>query len=401
MIPLRADTPVRGTPLANYGLLVANIIAFLAFNVLANPSLELFRLEHLVLDSGMPRWWQFFTYQFVHHDIWHLGGNMLFLWVFGNSVNSKFGNLPYLMFYLAAGAFAGWGFALAQDLPLIGASGSIAAVTTAFMVLFPRSRILFLFFAFIITVFELPSFWVILFKIVLWDNVLAPRLMGGGGAVAYEVHLFGYFYGCAATIVMLRVGALSRDQFDLLALAKRWNQRRTFAAAMGDPQSRARAQYGTVARPITLDDSKKREIEARLDRIAELRAKIYDALTTPERHLEAIDHYEQLMMINADQCLPLQQQLDMARLLYSQNKFPQAAGAFEKYLKHYPKARENDEARLLVGIIYARDLSQYEAAEGHLKLALQSLADDKRRQQCQHWLDEVAAVLRGPAPDAG
>lgn len=159
--------------------------------------------------------------------------------------------------------------------------------------------------------------------------------------------------------------------------------------------------YGTVARPITLDNGKKREIEARLDRIAELRAQIYDALTTPERHLEAIDLYEQLMMVNADQCLPLQQQRDIARLLYAQNKFPQAAGAFEKYLKHYPKDRENDEARLLVGIIYARDLSQYEAAEGHLKLALQSLADDKRRKQCQHWLDEVAAVLRAPAPDAG
>ena len=57
--------------------------------------------------------------------------------------------------------------------------------------------------------------------------------------------------------------------------------------------------------------------------------------------------------------------------------------------------------RLLVGIIYARDLEQYEAAEGHLKLALDSLIDDGRKKQCQQWLDRVTALLRPASPDAG
>ena len=66
-----------------------------------------------------------------------------------------------------------------------------------------------------------------------------------------------------------------------------------------------------------------------------------------------------------------------------------------------PKDRENNETRLLVGIIYARDLEQYEAAEGHLKLALDSLIDDSRKQQCQQWLNRVTALLRPASPDAG
>ncbi len=402
IIPLRTDIPVRGTPLANYALVAANFLAFLIFDrhLFAGESLGNFKLHVLTLDAGMPQWWQFFSYQFMHGDIWHLGGNMLFLWVFGNSVNSKLGNLPYLLFYLAAGAFAGWGFAINHDASLMGASGSIAAITTTFMVLFPRSRILFLFWFFIITMFELPSLWVIVFKIVLWDNVLAPRLVGGGTSVAYEAHLFGYFYGFAATIIMLLFGVLSRDQFDLLAVLKRWNQRRSFAAAMSDPQARARGQYGTVARAVTVDPNKKHELEARLDRIADLRGKIHDGLSTPAGAQAAVDHYEQLMLLSPDQCLPRQQQLDIARLLYSQNKPPQAAAAFEEYLKHYPKGKENDEARLLVGIIYARDLSQYQAAEGHLKLALESLTDANRREQCRQWLDQVTSILRPTSPDA-
>ena len=400
MIPLRTDTPVRGTPLANYAIVALNFLAFMVLDVTGSESLGHIKNNILALDAGTPEWWQFISYQFVHGDIWHLGGNMLFLWVFGNSVNSKFGNLPYALFYLSAGIFAGWGFTIYHDQALIGASGSIAAITMTFMVLFPRSKILFLFWFILITVFELPSLWVILFKVVLWDNILAPRLIGGMD-VAYEVHLLGYGYGFAATLALQLCGVLSRDQFDLLAVMKRWNQRRAFSSGMSDPEAQARAKYGKVARPIVLDDGQRRDLEARLDRIAELRAKIHDALAAPTGSAAAVDYYEQLTQLNPDQSLPRQQQLAIARLLYSRKKYPQAAGAFEMYLKQYPKDREIDETRLLVGIIYARDLEQYEAAEGHLKLALDSLIDAGRKQQCQQWLDRVTALLRPASPDAG
>lgn len=401
MIPLRTDTPVRGTPLANYALVAANILVFVFTDLIADEAGSALKLRVLALDAEMPRAWQFFTYQFLHGDIWHLGGNMLFLWVFGNSVNSKFGNLAYLMFYLAAGAFAGWGFSLSHDASLLGASGSIAAVTTTFMVLFPRSKILFLFFAFIITTFELPSLWVILFKIVLWDNVLAPSLMGGGQSVAYGAHLFGNLYGVVATTVMLFAGALSRDQFDLPAILKRWNQRRSFAAAISDPQAQARAKYGTVARTITLEPAERKQLEAQLARIADLRTGIRERLADSKDHEAAVDLYEQLTLLSPDQCLPCGQQLQIARAIYALGKYPQAAAAFEKYLKQYPTDKESNQTRLLVGIIYARDLSQYEAAQGHLKLALESLTQADRISQCREWLERVSAILGTPLPDAG
>ena len=67
-------------------------------------------------------------------------------------------------------------------------------------------------------------------------------------------------------------------------------------------------------------------------------------------------------------------------------RLPQAAAAYEKFLSAYPGSPESDHVRLLLGIIYARDLQQYEVAEGHLRELLGRLNDDRRRQQCQHWL---------------
>jgi TolA-binding protein len=91
----------------------------------------------------------------------------------------------------------------------------------------------------------------------------------------------------------------------------------------------------------------------------------------------------------------------MARLLYEHAKFPQAASAFEQYLKRYPKDSEQDQVRLLLGIIYARDLAQYEAARGHLTTALDMLGDEKRREQCRQWLDRVRTSLAIPATGPG
>lgn len=400
MIPIRTDTPVRQTPLANYALIAANMLVFFMMDILAPAQFQSFKLNVLVLKGALPEWWQFFTYQFLHDgsNIFHLAGNMLFLWVFGNSVNAKMGNIPYLLFYLAGGVFAGWGFCLANDAPLMGASGSIAAITTAFLVLFPRSRIVFLFIFFIITTFELPSLWVILFKIVLWDNVLAPALHRGAGQVAYAAHLWGYAYGFVASLAMLLIRALPRDQFDLLGLVKRWNQRREFASGMKDPGAQARAKHGTVARAIQTDPKKQSEEQARLDHVMELRSNIQQALADKARHQEAADYYEQLMLRDPEQYLSRANQLVIARLFYAQHKFPQAAHAFETYLRHYPQADESEDVHLLLGIIYARDLKQYQAAEEHLNKVEESLKDQGRREQCRQWLEVVAEALKPATP---
>jgi len=143
VIPIRTEAAVRGSPLVNYWLVAVNIAAFLVFGKYAPETMQEFAREHLYFRSYPTQFHEFFTYQFLHGDAGHLLGNMLFLWVFGNSVCGKMGGGPYLLFYLSCGVFAAWVNAIFKTEPffLIGASGAIAGVTTAYLALFPRSYV--------------------------------------------------------------------------------------------------------------------------------------------------------------------------------------------------------------------------------------------------------------------
>jgi membrane associated rhomboid family serine protease len=394
IIPIRTETPIRRTPWVNFGLIFTNILIVVFFGTSSDPR---FKLEWAVLNPAWPALYQFVTYQFLHGDFAHLGGNMLFLWVFGNSVNAKMGDVPYLLFYLAGGMLAAWGFAQTNPSPLLGASGSIAAVTTAYLVLFPRSRITVMYWFLIIGFFELPALIMIGLKIILWDNIIAPSF-GGAGNVAYGAHLMGYFVGFVAATVMLLVRALPRDQFDMIALLRRWNQRRSMAAAMSDPKARAEAQYGRMAR---LEDRSPDDIareEARMDEITDLRARISDCVNGRDLG-SAAALYEQLIALDPRQCLPERVQLSVARELYATGRSPQAAAAFEQYLKRYPDRGEDGDIRLLLGIILARDLRRYEAAEPYLARAAERVTSPTRREQAARWLRDVREALGKPLPE--
>jgi len=401
LIPIRTDSPIRRTPYVNMGLLAANVLVFMLGVMI--PQFRQFENRHLVLDAAWPQLHQFFTYQFLHAkgSIWHLAGNMLFLWVFGNSVNGKMGHLPYLLLYLAGGVCAGAGFALNNTQPLVGASGSIAAVTTAYLVLFPLSRIHVLYWFFFIGFFELPSMIMIVVKIILWDNIVGPSLAQGSSAVAYSAHLAGYLFGFTAALFLLLIRAVPRDQFDMLALLKRWRRRRTFADAMRDPGMQARAQYGRVPRaePVKARPVEDPVRQAARARVAAMRAEISQALSLQDR-TRAADLYEQLLVEDPDQVLPRQAQLDVANQLYTLHRTPQAAAAYERFIKFYPAAPEAEHVRLLLGIIYARDLQHYETAEKYLRDSMEKLTDSRRREQCSHWLNVVLNALGRPSPES-
>ncbi|MEE9295453.1 MAG: rhomboid family intramembrane serine protease [Phycisphaerae bacterium] len=398
LLPIRTEMVANRTPLANYALLAVNCLAFGVFNLLRSESLILFRDQRLILHGDWPALYQFFTYQFLHADGWHLAGNMLFLWVFGNSVNAKMGDVAYLMFYLAAGVFAAVAFAIGGTHSLMGASGAIAGVTTAFLVLFPRSRVLVLFILFFITSFEVPALLLIGVKVILWDNIISPSL-GGGGNVAFSAHLGGYLFGLVGAGVMLLVRAIPRDQFDMLALLDRWNRRRAFRAVMADPAAQRQAKFGTMARAAPPTPEAQQAEEQRMDRITELRSRIGECLQRGDGDA-ASTLYEELMAIDSSQCLPAREQVVVARHFYSTGRSPQAAGAFERYLNWYRSGFEADEIRLLVGIIYARDLQQYAAAEKHLAESLERLTTGSRRDQCREWLEFARNALGKPVTDA-
>ncbi len=389
MIPLRTNVDVHRTPWMNYGIIAANVLVYAGGAAFfSREGREQFK-DALNLDGALPVWWQFFTYQFLHADAWHVFGNMLFLWVFGNSVNARMGHWAYLMFYLAGGAFAGWGYTLSHQLPMIGASGAVAAVTTAFLVLFPRSRILFLFFFFIITTFELPSLWVIVFKMVLWDNVLAPSLEGGESHVAFAAHLAGHFFGFAAALGMLLVGAMPRHTFDLPSVVRRWFQRRALVEARPGPSYSVGLDAIPTARPIRRDDRPESDQPKSDDRVVELRTKIQENLAQPSPSDAVLDQYDQLMQLDPDQFLPLTHQKEIGKAYYTRRKFVAAAHAFEKVLKHYPQQADLGEVHLLLGIVYARDLSQPEAAQKHLEMAIELLTDASRKEQARMWLAQI------------
>jgi membrane associated rhomboid family serine protease len=147
-------------------------------------------------------WWEsVFVAMFLHGSWLHIGGNMLFLWIFGNNVEDRLGRISFIVFYLLGG-LAATGFQLAfgpnSTVPNLGASGAIAAILGAYLVLFPRARVYTLVFFFFITAVELPAVVVLgaWFVLQLFSGVggLGTQVNGG---VAYWAHVGGFVFGMA------------------------------------------------------------------------------------------------------------------------------------------------------------------------------------------------------------
>jgi len=139
---------------------------------------------------------------FVHGGWLHLLGNMLFLLVFGNNVEDRFRRLPYLIFYLAAGYVAAYGYAAVNAgslQPLVGASGAIAGVLGAYLVLFPRARVWSLVpFLFFIPL-RIPAWLVLgLWFVLQWAYAVGQP----GGTVAYVAHVFGFVFGMLTALAV-------------------------------------------------------------------------------------------------------------------------------------------------------------------------------------------------------
>jgi len=403
LIPIRTESAIHRTPTVNYLLIATNVALFFIFNDATTAKvISDFKHQVLAFQSHAPAFHQFLTYQFLHAHPMHLIGNMLFLWVFGNSVNSKMGDLPYLMFYLAGGIFAAWGFALMQSghSELVGASGAIAAITAAYLALFPRSHVTVLLWVFVfVHFFEWPAMILILLKIIVWDNVIGPSLVGSEG-VAHTAHLAGYFFGFVGALLLLLVRGLPRDQFDILALWDRWHRRRAMADAMADSRSAQRRGFspfgGAVQAPEAGDPALAGAV---FDRIADLRSRIGE-LVEQGKPGEALTAYQELQAMDSRPCLAERHQLAIARYLYAAGLHAQSAAAFERFIEVYPRSQDTNEIRMLLGIIYARDLKQPDDADKHLTQALSDLKDEPRRAQCLDWLRTVRMSLDRPLTEA-
>jgi membrane associated rhomboid family serine protease len=163
---------------------------------------HLLNQSHIGAQNLLPSWESIFTGMFMHASIIHIGGNMLFLWIFGNNVEDALGRFKYLAFYLVSGIAAlALQVAVAPDstAPTLGASGAIAGVLGAYIVLYPRARVLTLvLIIFFFTVIEIPAY----VMLGIWFAIQAvfgatglTTASGAGGGVAYFAHIGGFVFG--------------------------------------------------------------------------------------------------------------------------------------------------------------------------------------------------------------
>ncbi len=375
MLPIGTDVRLRARPIGNWLIIGLNVLTFLLELQRGSSWMDVYLPP---LDAAVPSLREYITYQFRHGGVTHLLGNMLFLWVFGNAVCDRLGSLNYVIFYLAGGIFAGIFYALTSQTRMVGASGAIAAITTAFLVLYPRVQITVLLWFVVVMTLQIPAMLLIVFKIILWDNVLAMYLdQGVTSNVAFSAHIGGYLFGFFVTFFMLAIHALPRNSFDLLAVWERVRRRSQpgyFTA-------------GRLARPLPVPQNLEDEPH---DEVVSLRGQILDRIA--ERDFpEAIALFERMRRRAPDQAtLPKGAMIELANYL-AQNQNPAAAAEmYETLLALYPNAEDAATVRLFLGMLYRRYLHAPSRALFHLERAVRELTSAEHRALAEQELSSLA-----------
>jgi membrane associated rhomboid family serine protease len=218
VLPLKDNVPTRTFPVVTVGLIAANVLVWL-WEAQGGVDKEVMHYGYYPctlngpctqpasLVPHLPWYESAFSSMFMHGSWLHIGGNMLFLWIFGNNVEDALGKVRFFVWYVLAGlaataaqTFVTLAFTNAQgaSIPNIGASGAIAGVLGAYFVLLPRASVLTLFFLFILIFLrEIPAVWFlgIWLAFQLWDggfSILQPQ---AGGGTAFFAHIGGFLFG--------------------------------------------------------------------------------------------------------------------------------------------------------------------------------------------------------------
>lgn len=208
LMPVAVDVPMQRYPIANWVIMAINILV----------SVPLFFRDQSPWDiAGYAKsdpiiGTQLFTAMFVHGDFWHLLGNMVFLWVFGNAVNAKLGHALYVAFYLACGIMAGLAWHLmGSGLVAVGASGAIMGVVGAFVVFFPGNSVSVFYWLLVWAgTFPLPAIIVVSIYVLL-D---LAGLMNEASGTANLAHLGGFALGFATALGAVLAGRFEPTRYE-------------------------------------------------------------------------------------------------------------------------------------------------------------------------------------------
>ncbi len=221
MIPIRDENPTETFPFITILLIVINVAVFLWEISLPKPVLNMviysygavplkitsfgkipvyYHLPGIVVKQTVPVWVTLITCMFLHGGFFHLAGNMLFLWIFGNNVEDRLGHFRFLIFYLLCGILATLihSFVMPKSpVPMIGASGAISGVLGAYMVAFPWAKVeTLVFFLFFFTVVEIPAFIFIgIWFFMQYLNGIATLTANIPTGVAWFAHIGGFISG--------------------------------------------------------------------------------------------------------------------------------------------------------------------------------------------------------------
>ncbi len=210
MIPLRDVIPSRTTPFLTVTIIALNAVAFFYELSLSPRELTLFLQQFGVVPAFFTPV-TLLTSMFLHGGWMHVIGNMLYLWIFGDNVEDRMGHVRFLIFYVLCGSIAALGQSWMDPtsrVPMIGASGAIAGVMGAYLVLYPRSRVLTLIPLIIFwEVVEIPAvfllgFW--FFMQLFSAGAIATTAQAGSGGVAFMAHVAGFLAGTIGVFVFRR-----------------------------------------------------------------------------------------------------------------------------------------------------------------------------------------------------
>jgi membrane associated rhomboid family serine protease len=213
VIPLKDDNPTRTVPFVTVSLIILNSVIFFYQIWLPNELGQLITAKFAVIPFEIAHWVDLrpeisfpvgitlITSQFLHGSLLHLGGNMLYLWIFGNNIEDVMGHFRFLIFYLTCGIIAGGVHVLTAPnsyVPTIGASGAISGVLGAYLIRFPRARVLVIFFMWLIYV---PALVVLGF----WILIQIFSALGSQGAAAGGIAWFAHIGGFLAGLILFRL----------------------------------------------------------------------------------------------------------------------------------------------------------------------------------------------------